>query len=199
MGYLDESMHYAMDIEYWLRAGERGMTWLHVPENLGRFRLIAGTKSLSSLTAFWPDYLEIFRRHRGVKSLHRFFGFYHYNLAHEHQMDLDASQSAARAVIEKRWSSLAAGELAELPRQERQGFARACALLASELYRQGHPARADEVFSAAPAAGGSSRHHLAYRARRAMGGTFTRAMDQRVKQLAKLYRSFRYDYRYLRG
>src|SRR5581483_10330072 len=47
IGLLDESFDFSMDAEYWIRAGEAGMKLVHIPEKLGRFRLIAGTKSLS--------------------------------------------------------------------------------------------------------------------------------------------------------
>ena len=64
IGYFDDAFHFAMDAEYWIRAGHAGLRLVHIPRKLGKFRLIEGTKSLSSPTVFWGDYLEIFRRYR---------------------------------------------------------------------------------------------------------------------------------------
>jgi glycosyltransferase involved in cell wall biosynthesis len=58
IGLFDESFHYAMDIEYWLRIGRNGLKAVHIPIKLGMFRMIQGTKSLSSPTIFWPDSLK---------------------------------------------------------------------------------------------------------------------------------------------
>src|SRR4051794_31220679 len=60
IGLFDESFHFVMDAEYWIRAGDAGLRLVHLPRTLARFRLIDGTESLSSPTVFWEDYLEIF-------------------------------------------------------------------------------------------------------------------------------------------
>ena len=54
VGLFDESFHYALDVEFWLRTGFSGARMVHVPRKLGLFRMIQGTKSLSSPLAFWP-------------------------------------------------------------------------------------------------------------------------------------------------
>ena len=67
IGFLDESFHFAMDVEYWVRAGRHGLKFHYLPVPLGKHRYIAGIKTLSSPTVFWEDYMEIFRRYRGAE------------------------------------------------------------------------------------------------------------------------------------
>ena len=40
IGYLDESLHYAMDAEFFIRAGSAGMKLRHIPEMLAAFRAL---------------------------------------------------------------------------------------------------------------------------------------------------------------
>jgi GT2 family glycosyltransferase len=44
-GYIDESLHFTMDTEYWLRLLVAGRRFLHVPETLGAFRVHAAAKT----------------------------------------------------------------------------------------------------------------------------------------------------------
>ena len=80
IGLLDDSLHYTMDIEYWIRAGENGLRLTHIPRKLGKFRMISGTKSLSSDTVFWPENLEIFRRYNGAKAMKPFLTYFYFYL-----------------------------------------------------------------------------------------------------------------------
>src|SRR5690606_24185192 len=86
----DEAFHNAMDLEYWIRAGARGLRLDHISVELSKFRLIQGTKSLSSPTVFWPDTVEIHRRY-APGSLLTTCGYYFYNLVLAHRWDLSAA------------------------------------------------------------------------------------------------------------
>jgi len=46
--WLDESLHYAMDFEFFVRLASRGYTFLHVPATLGDFRFQRASKSCTS-------------------------------------------------------------------------------------------------------------------------------------------------------
>ena len=122
IGDFDPTFHFAMDAEYWIRAGAAGLRLRHLPEKLGKFRMIEGTKSLSSPTVFWEDYLEIFRRYQGSGALGDFFAFYYYNLARQFDGDLlQAIKEGAR--VFERWQDLPESERAALGRDARRGQA----------------------------------------------------------------------------
>jgi glycosyltransferase involved in cell wall biosynthesis len=142
IGYFDETLHFVMDAEYWIRAGHAGMRLVHLPRKLARFRLIEGTKSRSSPTVFWEDYLEIFRRYRGAKALSGFFGYYYYNLAKHREFDLDRALEAGQAAF-ARWTALPLAERKILEDQARVGFGLACALVARTLLEIGRLTDAD--------------------------------------------------------
>jgi glycosyltransferase involved in cell wall biosynthesis len=61
VGYLDTSIYYAMDMEYWTRLGvTRKMA--HLPEPLSCFRLHYRSKTVSSHAKNAPDYLKIYNK-----------------------------------------------------------------------------------------------------------------------------------------
>jgi glycosyltransferase involved in cell wall biosynthesis len=198
IGDLDPTFHFAMDAEYWIRAGHAGLRLQHVPAKLARFRLIAGTKSLSSPTAFWEDYLEIFRRYRGRRPLRCFFAYYYYNLARPLDFDLEAAVRDGERVF-ARWRSLPAPELARLRGQAEQGRALAGLLLANDLERRGRASEAARLRSHL------GRHPwlllnplgLASLARRACGPRLGARLDRLAGDLIARYRRRRFDYRYL--
>jgi glycosyltransferase involved in cell wall biosynthesis len=145
IGYFDETFHFVMDAEYWIRAAQDGLRLVHLPRKLATFRLIDGTKSRSDPTVFWEDYLEIFRRYRGAGALSRFFGYYYYNLAKHRDFDLDRALDAGRSVFE-RWVALPSSERRTLEEQARVGFGLACALVAHTLLESGRQTDADLAF-----------------------------------------------------
>ncbi|MBV9543176.1 MAG: glycosyltransferase, partial [Chloroflexi bacterium] len=63
IGYLDESLVYAMDYDLWLRV--RGLDVRYVPRSLAAFRWHVGSKSATSQLAGWREYLRIVRKHGG--------------------------------------------------------------------------------------------------------------------------------------
>src|SRR5205823_6539241 len=60
VGGLDETLHYLMDFEYWLRLGLHGsMTYLPVP--LATLRLHDGAKSVRDVGSFGAELVRIYR------------------------------------------------------------------------------------------------------------------------------------------
>jgi len=201
IGDLDPTFHFAMDAEYWIRAGASGLRLRHLPEKLGKFRMIEGTKSLSSPVAFWEDQLEIFRRYRGSGALGDFFAFYYYNIAREFGGDpVRAVKEGAR--VFERWRNLPEGERAALARDASRGQALLRVLLARDLQRAGADAEAGAMLHHALA----NRPMLVLRPatvgvllRRAVGRRGAAVLDRWVNRAIQYYRAWRIDYRYARG
>jgi glycosyltransferase involved in cell wall biosynthesis len=61
-GGLDESLHYALDLEYWLRLGAAGRRFRRLPVALAALRLHAAAKSIRELAAFAPELVGIYER-----------------------------------------------------------------------------------------------------------------------------------------
>jgi len=195
LGLFDETLHYSMDLEYWLRAGARGLQFVHVPVKLAQFRMVAGTKSLSAPTAFWLDNMELFRRHN-PRALPRLFAFFHYNHERHGGQSVDAE-----AELFGRWAGagLSERERAKLRAQSVRGALLARLLLASDrlasgdqaaawgLVREGLTGRATLV--AEPLA-------WAPLARLALGGSRGQRLTGWMSAAARLYRRRRYGYRY---
>ena len=62
-GGFDESLHFCMDHEYWLRLGPR-VQWLYLPEPLAVSRLHAGAKTSRQLAAMWRETARMLTRDR---------------------------------------------------------------------------------------------------------------------------------------
>lgn len=200
IGYFDEGFHYAMDAEFWVRAGAAGLVLHHLPVKLGRFRLIEGTKSRSGATVFWGDYLEIFRRYRGARSLRPYFSYYWYNVGRAAGFDPDETRRLGEGVL---------GRFASLPEDERQvirkaserGRAVANLLLASDLRKRGRRREADQAFSRALAERPLlSLHPFAWRyaLQAALGPWLFARFERLLRNVVKAYRRVRHDYRYRR-
>ena len=201
IGDFDPAFHFAMDAEYWIRAGAAGLRLRHLPEKLGKFRMIEGTKSLSSPTVFWEDQLEIFRRYRGSGMLGDFFAFFYYNIARQHDGDLPRAIKEGAQVFE-RWRHLPKDEFDALERDACRGQALARALLARDLQRAGSEAQAGAMLRQAVA----ERPMLALRPvvlavlfRRVLRRRGAVALDRCVARAIQRYRRTRFDYRYARG
>ena len=63
LGYLDESLEFAMDYEMWLRVQDRRMSYM--PRVLAMFRWHKASKTANNLTANWKELLVIVRRYGG--------------------------------------------------------------------------------------------------------------------------------------
>jgi glycosyltransferase involved in cell wall biosynthesis len=62
-GYLDPGLHYAMDYEYWLRLGSKGLVHF-IDEYLAGFRLHRDAKSTDA-KRLWREILSVRRRYGG--------------------------------------------------------------------------------------------------------------------------------------
>ena len=133
IGYFDESFHFAMDAEYWIRAGHSKLRIRHIPFKIGKFRWIKGTKTQSGPTVFWDNYLEIFRRYRGSRHLAIFLAFYYYNLAEHAMLDINRAIEQGKTVF-IRWKTLNTDEQEILRTQAEKGIKLACFLVANELH-----------------------------------------------------------------
>lgn len=197
LGYFDEAFHNAMDLEYWIRAGAAGMRLEHIPVELSMFRLIEGTKSMSSPTVFWPDTIEIFRRYAPDRLL-SLAAYYLYNLMLAHHWDLD------KAVAEYRHQTQTthqvpepsrAGYLAVLEKGERLGRV-VCAI---DALRRGDEALARGLFRDGMQGSRGLRNHplvWRYRVRSALGRRARVWFDHAAERWVSSYRRRKIDYRY---
>ena len=68
IGYFDESMHYAMDFDFWLRTAKITDMMLIPDKILAAFRVWGGGKSYSDIEAkFWEERLRSFFRNGGSR------------------------------------------------------------------------------------------------------------------------------------
>ena len=56
IGYMDETLHYTMDVDYWLRAALAGFHLQYVTGVRSAFRLHAASKTVSQQSKFWDDW-----------------------------------------------------------------------------------------------------------------------------------------------
>jgi len=77
-GLFDESLHFAMDYEYWLRLARAGGTLVHVPEFLACSRWHPETKTLSARMHVYDEILEVSRRHADDASFSQYYAYWHH-------------------------------------------------------------------------------------------------------------------------
>jgi len=199
LGFFDEAFHFAMDVEYWVRAGHAGLVLRHLPEKLGKFRMIQGTKSTSGPTAFWSDSLEIFRRYRGISDLHIYLAYYYFNLAKHNGWDLPQAKTEADRSL-RRWDALAPAEYMATRRSTAKAYAIACFLIANQLQKQGQRSLAtsflwegikrDPSVVIRPAA-------IYPLLKQVVGSAAGARLDRCADWLISSYRRRRFDYRYV--
>jgi glycosyltransferase involved in cell wall biosynthesis len=61
-GGVDESLHYVMDYDLWLRLAAKGVKFAYIPYLFAKFRMCAGTKTVSQAERFWPEVVESYDR-----------------------------------------------------------------------------------------------------------------------------------------
>ena len=197
IGYFDEAFHNAMDLEYWVRAGAAGMQLEHIPIELSMFRLIEGTKSLSSPTVFWPDTIEIFRRHAPGRLL-SLSAYYFYNLMLAHQWEMP------KALAEYRHQTQTTHEI---PEPERARYLATMAggerlgrvVCAIDALRRGDDKLARGLFEEAMSGSRGLRTHplvWRYRVRSALGPTARNWLERAAQRWVESYRRRKIDYRY---
>lgn len=199
IGFLDESLHYAMDIEYWLRIGEAGFKTAHVPAKLGKFRMIQGTKSLSSPTIFWMEQLEIFRRYNGAGAMEPFLRYYFYNEGLHNGLDLDIL-SEKRQQLFHQWKHLDAHELSLLENKSQKALVNASFMLAYEAMLNADNKKANYLYKKAFAQG--PWHLLSYLSlwflfSKLLGTSLSKHLRKIAQRVIREYRMRRYLYRYL--
>jgi glycosyltransferase involved in cell wall biosynthesis len=78
VGPFDAEMHYAMDLDYWLRVGRAGGRMVHVPEVLACSRVHPDTKTLSARERVYGEILATCRRHAGQAGFSQYFAYWHH-------------------------------------------------------------------------------------------------------------------------
>jgi hypothetical protein len=78
VGLFDESLHYAMDYEYWMRIDRAGGKLAHVPEFLACSRQHAQTKTRSARMQVYHEILEVSRRHADDASFSQYYAYWHH-------------------------------------------------------------------------------------------------------------------------
>jgi glycosyltransferase involved in cell wall biosynthesis len=78
VGLFDESLHYAMDYEYWMRIDRAGGKLVHVPIFLACSRQHAQTKTLSARMQVYHEILEVSRRHADDASFSQYYAYWHH-------------------------------------------------------------------------------------------------------------------------
>ena len=56
IGMFDESLHYTMDVDYWLRLFADGFKPAYFPGERGAYRLHGDSKTVSQMSGFWRDW-----------------------------------------------------------------------------------------------------------------------------------------------
>jgi len=199
IGYLNESFHYAMDVEYWLRVGRAELKAAHIPFKLGKFRMIEGTKSLSSATIFWPEFLEIFRSYNGPRAMEPFLRYYFYNEGLYNSFDPIVMKQKERELFVK-WEDLPKSEIPILKEKSAKGFDRACLMLAYEAFLKGEEEMERALFKKAISKSPLLRLHyraLCFLFGKMLGRSLASGIEKGLHRLIKIYRMKRYLYRYL--
>jgi glycosyltransferase involved in cell wall biosynthesis len=198
VGLLDESFHYALDAEFWLRAGHAGARMAHVPRKLALFRMIQGTKSLSSPIVFWPDYLELFRRYHGARHIRRYVEQYLYEGMSKAGLSIDEASSLYRGILEGRWADLEETERAVLLAAGLAARGPAFMLLADEAWHRGDVAEARRLRAAAIMYGRRAllRPRSIVHVIKAASGPAAPAVRRLWKRGIDSYRGWKYEARY---
>lgn len=199
IGMLDESLHYAMDIEYWMRAGATGLKLTHIPAKLGKFRMISDTKSLSSPTAFWPDMLEVFRKYNGANKMAPFFSYYFYNIARNNNYNMDEAW-IKRLDIFSKWECLDKKEIDILDKNAGKGFKKACLISINKAFYESDKHISIKIFK------NNLRNipllifhplMLLFTIKYFLGRAVLMKLNKPKESLINFYRQKKYQYRYL--
>lgn len=84
VGRFDADMHYAMDLDFWLRSEKAGGRLAHVPEVLACSRVYPETKTLSARERVYREILQTCRRHAPQAGFSQYFAYWHHR-CHEAQ------------------------------------------------------------------------------------------------------------------
>lgn len=198
VGYFDESFHYALDVEFWLRIGYSGARMVHVPKKLGLFRMVPGTKSLSSPVVFWPDYLELFRRYHGAHRIGPFVEQFLYEGMAKAGLSIDEAFADYMELLEGRWADLSEAERTTLRGAGLKARGPALVLLADDVWQRGDAPRAASLRSEAAKFGQRAllRPRSILHLLKASSGPAAPALRRLWDQGISAYKSWRYQWRY---
>ncbi|VAV85789.1 Glycosyl transferase, family 2 [hydrothermal vent metagenome] len=76
IGFLDESLHYSMDLDLWIRVAKK-FKIAYLPEFLSTYRLHGDSKTMSQGVAFNKEEMETFKRHFGRAPINWVYGYIH--------------------------------------------------------------------------------------------------------------------------
>lgn len=74
IGFLDESLHYSMDLDLWIRVAKK-FKIAYLPEFLSTYRLHAESKTMSQAVVFNKEEMETFKRHFGRAPINWVYGY----------------------------------------------------------------------------------------------------------------------------
>jgi len=74
IGLLDESLHYSMDLDLWIRVAKE-FKIKYLPEFLSTYRLHGESKTISQGVAFNKEEMETFKRHFGKAPINWVYGY----------------------------------------------------------------------------------------------------------------------------
>jgi glycosyltransferase involved in cell wall biosynthesis len=198
IGMLDDSFHYVMDIEYWIRAGANGLRLTHIPQKLGKFRMISGTKSLSSEVVFWPENLEIFRRYNGARAMKPFFTYFFFNKGLSKEFHTEHILSQNGLVLE-RWHELSKGEQEVLRNRAKKASYIACLRLSNVAFLRGEVKKACSLLKSAISHNRLLILHplsILFLLKLLIGRNVSAALSKLRFMLIQQYRNRKYLYRY---
>ncbi len=66
-GYLDESHHFCMDTEFWIRMARNGASFIQIPEALGITRVHGDAKTTRLQRLLHQEHKKVVRDHRALK------------------------------------------------------------------------------------------------------------------------------------
>jgi glycosyltransferase involved in cell wall biosynthesis len=78
VGPFDAGLHYALDLDYWLRIARAGGRIAHVPAVLGCSRVYPETKTLAGREKMYREILAVCRRHAGGAGFSQYFAYWHH-------------------------------------------------------------------------------------------------------------------------
>lgn len=76
VGPFDENLHFALDLDWWMRADRAGGVLRHVPEFLAGSRLYPANKTMSRRGEVYREIFEVSRRHAGEAGFSHFLAWW---------------------------------------------------------------------------------------------------------------------------
>ncbi|WP_027796617.1 glycosyltransferase family 2 protein [Paraburkholderia acidipaludis] len=116
-GLLDESLHYCMDYEYWLRLGKAGVRFALLDKKLAGSRLYADNKTLGARVKVHAEINDMFRKLFGMVPDRWLFNYAHavveqrYTRSNSNAFALRVGMTSVSASL--KWNHRVSGEMAK--------------------------------------------------------------------------------------